>query len=299
MPSPLTYKTTSFSTQNRLENTPVFHSDSSGKEKDSETGYYYFGARYNNSDLSLWLSVDPMADKYPNLSPYNYCAWNPVKLVDPNGRDIDPSCIKEWNRQKKEIIKKRDELLVYSIAYKNAGFKGFSRQASDHDELNNIIGVMGEMEASTQRYKLIPLKNTYASGCVYLDEKKNNVINVEYTNTALLVHELAHCGQFERREIGLSTKSRGGFTDYWDELSAYRAQAAYDANTLPINQKPILTVDWLKDIKDSEGNFPYRGIGRVRYSGDSDCFRMMQAYPKTEFNWSGTLSSQKGTYFKP
>ncbi len=36
----------------------------------------------------MWLSVDPMADKYPSLSPYNYCAWNPVKLVDPDGRDI-------------------------------------------------------------------------------------------------------------------------------------------------------------------------------------------------------------------
>ena len=44
-----------------------FTSLSTGKEKDSETGYYYFGARYYNSDLSLWLSVDPMADKYPSL----------------------------------------------------------------------------------------------------------------------------------------------------------------------------------------------------------------------------------------
>ena len=62
----------------------------SGKEKDSETGYHYFGARYYNSDLSLWLSVDPMSDKYPSLSPYNYCAWNPMKIVDPNGREINP-----------------------------------------------------------------------------------------------------------------------------------------------------------------------------------------------------------------
>ena len=60
-----------------------------GKEKDSETGFYNFGARYYDSDLSgLFLSVDPMADKYPSLSPYAYCAWNPVKLVDPNGREI-------------------------------------------------------------------------------------------------------------------------------------------------------------------------------------------------------------------
>ena len=59
-----------------------------GKERDSETGFSYFGARYYDSDLMTgWLSVDPMADKYPNISPYAYCAWNPVKLVDPDGED--------------------------------------------------------------------------------------------------------------------------------------------------------------------------------------------------------------------
>ena len=57
----------------------------SGKEKDEETGYSYFGARYYNSDLSIWLSVDPLADKYPNSSPYIYCNNNPIMLVDPNG----------------------------------------------------------------------------------------------------------------------------------------------------------------------------------------------------------------------
>ena len=60
-----------------------------GKEKDEETGYGYFGARYMDHELmTMWLSVDPMADKYPSISPYAYCAWNPVKLVDPDGRDV-------------------------------------------------------------------------------------------------------------------------------------------------------------------------------------------------------------------
>ena len=59
-----------------------------GKEKDSETGFYYFGARYYDPTLSgLFLSVDPMSDKYPSISPYAYCAWNPVKIIDPNGED--------------------------------------------------------------------------------------------------------------------------------------------------------------------------------------------------------------------
>ena len=31
---------------------------------------------------AIWLSVDPLADKYPGISPYAYCNWNPVKYVD-------------------------------------------------------------------------------------------------------------------------------------------------------------------------------------------------------------------------
>ena len=59
-----------------------------GKERDSETGFSYFGARYYDSDLMTgWLSVDPMADKYPSLSPYAYCAWNPILFRDPDGKE--------------------------------------------------------------------------------------------------------------------------------------------------------------------------------------------------------------------
>jgi RHS repeat-associated protein len=61
----------------------------SAKERDMETQYSYFGARYYDAGLSIWLSVDPMSDKYPSISAYNYCMWNPVMLVDPDGRDIE------------------------------------------------------------------------------------------------------------------------------------------------------------------------------------------------------------------
>ena len=60
----------------------------SAKEKDKNTGYHYFGARYYDSEVSVWLSVDPLADKYPGMSPYMYTAGNPVMLVDPDGRTI-------------------------------------------------------------------------------------------------------------------------------------------------------------------------------------------------------------------
>ena len=61
-----------------------------GKERDAESGYDYFGARYLLSDAGIWLSVDPLVDKYLGISPYAYCAWNPIKFVDPDGRGVFP-----------------------------------------------------------------------------------------------------------------------------------------------------------------------------------------------------------------
>ena len=90
-PNPSAYTTTAHYSLLTANSTYTF----SAKERDSETGLSYFGSRYYSSDLSVWLSVDPMSDKYPSLSPYTYCADNPVKLVDPNGEEVcdggDPS----------------------------------------------------------------------------------------------------------------------------------------------------------------------------------------------------------------
>lgn len=51
-----------------------------------ESGHHYAHARYYNSDLSIFLSVDPMFAKYPSITSYAYCAGNPVRFVDPDGR---------------------------------------------------------------------------------------------------------------------------------------------------------------------------------------------------------------------
>ena len=60
-----------------------------GKERDEETGFGYFGARYMDHEiLTSFLSVDRYADKYPFISPYAYCAWNPIKLTDPTGDTV-------------------------------------------------------------------------------------------------------------------------------------------------------------------------------------------------------------------
>ena len=74
---------------NRTQTMRFYPSNFTGKERDEETGYGYFGARYlDNELLTSFISVDRYASKYPFISPYAYCAWNPIKLTDPTGDTI-------------------------------------------------------------------------------------------------------------------------------------------------------------------------------------------------------------------
>jgi len=59
-----------------------------GKELSEESGEYDFGARYLDPIPGRFTTLDPLAEKYYNLSPYTYCIGNPIRLVDPNGMDI-------------------------------------------------------------------------------------------------------------------------------------------------------------------------------------------------------------------
>ena len=60
-----------------------------GKELDKMHGLntYDYGARQYNPVTARWDRVDPLAEKYYNVSPYAYCHNNPVMLMDPDGMD--------------------------------------------------------------------------------------------------------------------------------------------------------------------------------------------------------------------
>ena len=59
-------------------------------ERDLNTGLDYRHYRYSNPEVGRFLSVDPLADKFPNWSPYNYTENNPVNKIDPLGLSASP-----------------------------------------------------------------------------------------------------------------------------------------------------------------------------------------------------------------
>ena len=58
-----------------------------GKEWSETTSTYDFEARYLSPSFHRFTTMDPLAEKYYSISPYAYCAGNPVNLVDPEGKD--------------------------------------------------------------------------------------------------------------------------------------------------------------------------------------------------------------------
>ena len=85
------------------ESTALLPYKFTGKERDEETGLYYYGARYLDAKYSRWLSCDPALGEYMagskagmggaynsvNLNLYHYAGNNPIKYVDPTGMSID------------------------------------------------------------------------------------------------------------------------------------------------------------------------------------------------------------------
>ena len=160
----------------------------SAKEKDLETGFSYFGSRYYNSDLSIWLSVDPMSDKYPSLSPYVYCANNPVKLVDPDGEDV------EYNSF-------ADRIIVGILKIFDGGFrKQFKELKKSKEEYVFNWNNDGDNSFTTDGNKLFINYSMADNG------KSKNAGQTIFSN---LRHETTHGIQFEYGEIGFSFRGLG------------------------------------------------------------------------------------------
>ena len=114
--------------RNSIWNTPYLFN---AKEFDEETGLYYYGARYYDPRLSLWISTDPLQEKYPHINSYCYTANNPVLFVDPDGKAIVKGAVAAFKYAKRiwSVYKKTGKLTPSNL--KKAGLDEFLDIAGD------------------------------------------------------------------------------------------------------------------------------------------------------------------------
>ena len=196
-----------------------------GKERDSETGFSYFGARYYDSDLMTgWLSVDPMADKYPSLSPYNYCAWNPIRLVDPDGRMIDSATVSQniWNMvtPSSETYNEKFANVFNQLATDNTTLFSFEKWDNPRMSSDGMSEIFGQIELTESSNVLDKIKISYTWGAERNGSSPERV----------LLEEVYHCYQFLVGEFGFGRTSLNsawttmGF-DKYDEKEAHKWSA--------------------------------------------------------------------------
>ncbi|MFL9839294.1 RHS repeat-associated core domain-containing protein, partial [Flavobacterium sp. ST-75] len=135
-------------------------------EYDEETGNYYYGARYYDPKWSMFIGVDPLADKYPDWSSYAYCFNNPIKYIDPTGMEAfegDPP--------------KGTYIIIYGAGWDNPQSK--SSNQGDSFKLN----------AEAQKQELINNgvpETSIVLGRAQTKEEFLNIVNKEYESGEII-----------------------------------------------------------------------------------------------------------------
>ena len=127
-----------------------------GKERDEETGLYYYGARYYAGWIGRWISVDPMKEKRTWITPYNYCQNNPIIIMDVTGALDDGYIL-----SRDGCIQKIDNIggnyfdVIYNEESYNKGFREYSDIGDD--EIGMIVekGILDNIETVNKTVKNI------------------------------------------------------------------------------------------------------------------------------------------------
>ena len=226
----------------------------SGKEKDAETGYSYFGQRFYDSQLSLWLSVDPMRGKYPSLSPFVYCANNPIILKDPDGNAVVPTNKLKSNPSVREF---------FSYVENNSVFRGvmgrfYSNQKTVYIHLTQLLrddgspSGRGNIARTEYSWNDDNPVGKYGMERIILNsdilDKSGNISGDRTFVFNALLHEAIHAKRGDVQQYDLYFSSYPGYKDFIINRSAEGGHH----NQMAIFNRQVL-IDGMKEFDSQMG----------------------------------------------
>jgi RHS repeat-associated protein len=189
------------------------------KELDEENGMYYYSARYYAPPT--FISRDPMFEKYPSISPYTYCANNPMKYVDPSG-----------------------EKVAFAGDAEEQAYNNYRAEVFSSDEYKDIQDELTKLEDAEEIFRIRMGENvtdkTGGGNLKYNFDTKEIDVNIVnegpngFSTKEKLSHELKHADQYLNREIGFDLANGDCKTiayDREDEYEAYARQGLF-GNTM-------------------------------------------------------------------
>ena len=216
--------------RNNVWNTPYLFN---AKEFDEETGLYYYGARYYDSRLAIFLTTDRYAEKYPWQSAYSYAGGNPVRFIEVNGDSIRIS-----NTRSQEVYEEYKRL-------------------ADSKQLKQL-----ELLENSKNVYSITIDKNKEAGSTSLKSDSHFAIDVEdvgeYT-VGILADELCGAFQIETGEIGFDND---GYVLNYDLLDEIETKLA----TIQILQRKGLKI---QDTPTAHGsNSAAFGLLYDKYNGN-------------------------------
>ncbi|UZU00210.1 RHS repeat-associated core domain-containing protein [Chryseobacterium fluminis] len=157
-----------------------------GKEL-QETGMYDYGARFYMPDVGRWFSQDPLSEEYRRWSPYNYTINNPISFVDPDGRGVASTGVRDNKDGTYTVVNAKNDgnIGVYITDEKgNYDINSSQKVAETHlptefMQANNITGKFeGHINAT---FSLNPEYNMKINGKSYKNLDGNDIKNI-YVN---------------------------------------------------------------------------------------------------------------------